>query len=141
MSAADRLLWDMREANVGYETITPQYVALANLSSDKPPGQSTLANRHARLLDLFQAWNAEEDKLLVRCESAVSKIYEKEKWNWIKAMMDIEGKNIKEYQRNWGTIGLLRRWGELNGGSDDEDVEEGGEDGEGEGEGNEPSQK
>lgn len=70
--------------------------------------------------------------LLVRCEAAVSNIYEKQKWNWIKEMMDIEGKKLKEYQRSWGLPGLLRRWEELNGGGG---VGDG--DGEREGEGDE----
>jgi len=72
-------------------------------------GHSTLATRYVRLQALFATWPAPDDALLLRAKKTVEEMVEKEKWGWVKTVMEKE-RGGNRHEGKWEKVALRKRW-------------------------------
>lgn len=72
-------------------------------------GHSTLATRYVRLQALFATWPAPDDALLLRAKKTVEDMVEKEKWGWVKTVMEKE-RGGNRHEGKWEKVALRKRW-------------------------------
>ena len=100
------------QSGTSYELILPTFRTLALMPS---MGHSTLATRYVRLQALFATWPAADDALLLRAKKTVEEMVEKEKWNWVKTVMEKE-RGGGRHEGKWEKVALRKRWEVLVGG-------------------------